>query len=182
MPKRASAYAPRVPLAPPQAREGSPAAWFGPAGDLPDVNVWLALAVEEHPHHAAAREYWATLQAAHPRPILWFCRVTMLGLVRLLCNPKVVGRGALDAKAAWAVYRAFTDSQAVGLLPEPQACDGQLQAYVAAQALPPRLWTDAYLAALAQSSGARLVTFDTDFKRFGLDRWLLLPGAAAGAH
>ncbi|MCF8159336.1 MAG: hypothetical protein K9J76_01400 [Polaromonas sp.] len=24
-------------------------------GDLPDINVWLALAVQEHPHHAFAR-------------------------------------------------------------------------------------------------------------------------------
>jgi predicted nucleic acid-binding protein len=28
-------------------------------------------------------------------------------------------------------------------------------------------WTDAYLAAFAVSSGARLVTFDSDFGRFG---------------
>ena len=35
-------------------------------------------------------------------------------------------------------------------------------------AVPPRLWTDAYLAATAQAGGLRLVTLDRDFERFGL--------------
>ena len=38
--------------------------------------------------------------------------------------------------------------------------------------LPPRLWSDAWLAAAAESAGLRLVTLDTDFKRFGLSRCL----------
>jgi len=42
--------------------------------------------------------------------------------------------------------------------------------------LPPRLWTDAYLAALSMSAGLRLVTFDRDFERFGLERCLILEG------
>ncbi|MFY7913869.1 MAG: PIN domain-containing protein [Rubrivivax sp.] len=42
------------------------------------------------------------------------------------------------------------------------------------QPLPARLWTDAYLAALARASGLRLVTFDRDFERFGLERCLIL--------
>jgi hypothetical protein len=32
--------------------------------------------------------------------------------------------------------------------------------------LPHRLWTDAYLAAFAISTGNRLISFDTDFMRF----------------
>ncbi|HEX6017900.1 MAG TPA: hypothetical protein VFZ28_07355 [Burkholderiaceae bacterium] len=35
------------------------------AGDLLDVNVWLALAAPSHVHHAAARAYW--MQPALPR-------------------------------------------------------------------------------------------------------------------
>jgi len=57
-----------------------------PQGDLPDTNVWLALAAEEHPQHAAARAYWAGAHAGDggDTPFLWFCRLTMLGMVRLL--------------------------------------------------------------------------------------------------
>lgn len=157
------------------------------SGDLPDINVWLALAVQEHPHHQAALRYWATAQAERTREgaaaaragsgaSLWFCRVTMLGLVRLLCQPKAVGPGALDTLAAWTLYAQYRALPHIGLLPEPEGCDDALRALVGAGPLPPRLWTDAYLAALSLSAGLRLVTFDRDFERFGLERCLILEG------
>jgi toxin-antitoxin system PIN domain toxin len=148
-------------------------------GDLPDINVWLALAVQEHPHHAQAQRYWASLHEpgaarAVLGPDLWFCRVTMLGLVRLLCQPKAVGPGALDPRAARQLYAQYRALPRVGLLSEPRSCDDSLRALVDTQPLPARLWTDAYLAALARASGLRLVTFDRDFERFGLERCLIL--------
>jgi toxin-antitoxin system PIN domain toxin len=156
--------------------------WPGPvAGDLPDINVWLALAVQEHPHHEAARRYWADARAERtatglPRlgPDIWFCRVTMLGLVRLLCQPRAVGPGALDPSSAWALYARYRALPFVGLLAEPEACDVALEAILATAPWPPRLWTDAYLAALARSAGLRLVTFDRDFERFRLERCRIL--------
>lgn len=164
------------------------ALWSGPrSGDLPDINVWLALAVQEHPHHQAALRYWAEVQVEIGRqgadaygggagPCLWFCRVTMLGLVRLLCQPKAVGPGALDTPAAWALYTRYRALPHIGLLREPEGCDDALRTLVGAGSLPPRLWTDAYLAALSLSAGLRLVTFDRDFERFGLERCLILEG------
>ena len=157
------------------------------SGDLPDINVWLALAVQEHPHHQAALRYWAEVQAEIGRqgadtygggagPCLWFCRVTMLGLVRLLCQHKVVGPGALDTLAAWTLYAQYRALPHIGLLPEPENCDDALRALVGSGPLPPRLWADAYLAALSVSAGLRLVTFDRDFERFGLERCLILEG------
>jgi uncharacterized protein len=161
-------------------REPSALPWlFGEGkvtGDLPDINVWLALAVEEHPHHASAKQYWECVQSgpASDRQ-LWFCRVTMLGLVRLLCQPKVVGKGALKLGAAFALYQSFRAVPSVGLLADPSSCEHGLEKFLEAGELPSRLWTDAYLAALAQSSGARLVSFDSDFSRFGLTKYLRLP-------
>ena len=46
--------------------------------------------------------------------------------------------------------------------------------------LPPRLFTDAYFAALARRAGLRRVTFDRDFERF--DRLALLRLAADEAN
>lgn len=162
-----------------KAREAPGLAWpLQPQGDLPDINVWLALAVEEHPHHAAARDYWAGASAAAVParvPGIWFCRVTMLGLVRLLCQPKVVGEGALALDQAFALYGRFRALPQVGLLADAEGCEARLQALVSAAPLPARLWTDAYLAAMAQSAGLRLVSFDADFRRFGDDHCLLLP-------
>jgi len=40
--------------------------------------------------------------------------------------------------------------------------------------MPPRLCTDAYLAALASANGWRLVSFDRDFERFELFEWFAL--------
>jgi uncharacterized protein len=161
------------------AREPSALLWlFGDGkvtGDLPDLNVWLALAVQEHPHHLIAREYWETVQnAPPPERNLWFCRVTMLGVVRLLCQPKVVGKGALNPSNAFALYQRFRSVPGVGLLPDPANCENTLLTMLGDQVLPARQWTDAYLAALAQSSGARLVSFDNDFLRFRLARCLIL--------
>ena len=160
----------------PEVAEPQPV-WAGIAGDdLPDVNVWLALAVSDHPHHGAARGYWEN--AAAPR--LWFCRVTMLALVRLLCQPRVMGEAALDLAQAFEVYRRFTALPEIGFRAEPEGCESGLEAMASALAppLPARLLTDAYLAAFAISAGLRLITFDRDFDRFaGLD-CLRLPASA----
>jgi uncharacterized protein len=132
------------------------------SGDLPDLNVWLALAIAEHPHHESTQVYWHKLAAER----IWFCRVTMLGLVRLLAQPKVMGRAALRLEQAFDAYRRFSELPEVGLQPEPADCEAQLR-HLLKPDTPARLWTDAYLAAFAASAGLRLVTFDRDFARFG---------------
>lgn len=131
-------------------------------GDLPDLNVWLALAIAEHPHHESTQAYWHE-QAAER---IWFCRVTMLGLVRLLAQPKVMGKAALSLTKAFDAYQRFAALPEVGLQPEPADCEAQLRRLLKPDT-PARLWTDAYLAAFATSAGLRLVTFDRDFARFG---------------
>lgn len=131
-------------------------------GDLPDLNVWLALTIDEHPHHEAAQTYWR--EAAAPK--VWFCRVTMLGLVRLLAQPKLMGKAALNLQSAFDVYRRLAALPEVGLRSEAQGCEGQLQQLLKPDT-PARLWTDTYLAAFASASRLRLVTFDKDFARFG---------------
>jgi uncharacterized protein len=132
------------------------------SGDLPDLNVWLALAIAEHPHHESTQVYWHKLAAER----IWFCRVTMLGLVRLLAQPKVMGRAALRLEQAFDAYRRFSELPEVGMQPEPVDCEAQLRRLLKPDT-PARLWTDAYLAAFAASAGLRLVTFDRDFARFG---------------
>ena len=148
------------------------AAAGGNHGDLPDVNVWLALAVQEHPHHAAARQYWAEEAAAR----VHFCRITMLGLVRLLTQPRLMGTASLDATAALAHYERFAALPEVGLAAEPADTGAAMRRYVGA-GLPARLITDAYLAAFAAAGGLRLVTFDRDFERFDGLHLLRLPPA-----
>jgi toxin-antitoxin system PIN domain toxin len=132
-----------------------------PAIDLPDVNVWLALSVRDHPHHTRALRYWNAQAAAQAG----FCQVTLLGLVRLLCQPRVMGTSALDSAAALGVWQRWRQLPEVTLL---ETAAGWEQGFIAlaGAGLPPRLLTDAYLAAVALHGGFRLVSFDADFHRF----------------
>jgi toxin-antitoxin system PIN domain toxin len=151
-----------------------PASWRLASGDLPDVNVWLALSYAAHPFHARATAYWQ--EACTTNTPLWFCRSTMLALVRLLAQPKVMGADVLSLPAAMAVYQQWLDTPAVGLLPEPLGLESHLQSFLGSDAapLPSRLWTDACLAATAEAAGLRMVTFDQDFERFNLSRLQVL--------
>lgn len=183
MNKSPSLYAPQIATPALQAREAAGLPWLfnggTVSGDLPDINVWLALAVQDHPHHKAAKQYWDSVQARPlPERNIWFCRTTMLGLVRLLSQPKVMGKDALNVPQAFALYTQFRAIAGVDLLAEPRSCDAVLQNLLSTRStnipLPNRLWTDAYLAAVARSSGTRLVTFDQDFVRFDLKYCLVL--------
>jgi uncharacterized protein len=137
------------------------------AGDLLDVNVWLALAIEEHPHHAAAARYWKSRAGQ----VSFFCRLSAMSFVRLLSHPKLMAGKPLTLAKAWGLYRRFTALPGVALLAEPDGLDSDLEGLVVPK-LPSRLFTDAYFAALARKAHVRLVTFDRDFERF--DRVALL--------
>lgn len=131
-------------------------------GDLPDINVWLALSIKEHPHHVAAAAYWSDLSLAR----IWFCRVTMLGLVRLLTQPAVSQKAAMSLQEALGFYSEISAlSNISGVAEEPSEIENVLGQFVYPK-LPPKHFTDAYLAAFAVCSGLRLVTFDKDFERF----------------
>ena len=150
--------------------------WRLAPGDLPDVNVWVSLCCAAHPSHESAMRYWqSACDAGTP---LWFCRTTMLGLVRLLSQPRVMGPNVLSLTQAMAMYRQWLSTPAVGLLMDPPGLDDEIEAILGRRLEPQpiRLWTDMALAATAQSAGLRMVTFDHDFELFGLERCLVLQG------
>ena len=130
--------------------------------DLPDLNVWLALSAADHPHHGAALHYWQD-QAAQE---VLFCTVTALGLVRLLCQPSVMGPQVLDPVQASAVLQTLMNQPGVRLAAEAPGSWDLFHQLLSTHSLPPRLCTDAHLAALAMAGGWRLVSFDRDFRRF----------------
>ena len=148
------------------------AAWRPAAGDLPDVNVWLSLSYKHHPCHEAASKYWQDVCEASAS--IWFCRTAMMGMVRLLMQPSLMGADVLSLAQAWAVYQQWMAAPGVDLLPDPPGMESAIARMLAAQTLPSRLWTDLCLAATAQAGGLRLVSFDRDFERFNLERCLIL--------
>lgn len=129
--------------------------------DLLDINVWLALLDEQHVHRSAALRYW-TEGASE---LTAFCRITMLGLLRLSTQKGVLS-SPLSPVDAWGVYRRYLEEPGVCFLQEPTALDEHFIAFSSRAGFGPPLWTDAYLASFAMASGARLVSFDSDFKSF----------------
>jgi len=92
--------------------------------DLPDLNVWFALLVPEHPFHARALRYWREAED----PVL--VRVTALGLLRLLTNPKAMDGKPLGVEEAWRAYRELREVSGVPLAEEPPGVDGALEVFL----------------------------------------------------
>lgn len=135
---------------------------MGAAIDLPDVNIWLALSLPDHPHYLRARQYWFDESSAE----LAFCRVTSLAVLRLLTQSAVMGGDPLTVAQSWQAYRSFRELPEVAFVQEPEGCETLLEAWATTGDPSARLWTDAYLAAFAMAGAFRLVTFDRDFTSF----------------
>ena len=130
--------------------------------DLPDLNVWLALASPTHQHHSSAVRYWEKQSSQH----VLFCTVTAPGLVHLVVQPKVMGDAVLTPAQASALLDQFVQQPGVSYAqPSSEGWD-VFHALMRQAELSPRLCTDAHLAALAITNQWRLVSFDRDFQSF----------------
>ena len=174
-----------------EAREGSvglPSVWSRMRGDLLDVNVWIALAQPSHAHHSFVKAYWEqTLERfAHENVAaentlaipakLYFCRTTMLGLVRVLSQTSMAYGKHMSLAEAFSVYEQFRYTKEVDFAHENLVnVDAVMAGLFASHGnLPMRMSTDVYLAALAQALNLRFVTFDRDFLRFELPDCLII--------
>lgn len=122
---------------------------------LPDVNVWLALSWSGHPHHHAAAEWFESAEGNRA-----FCRVTQMGLLRLLTLRALMGEQLLTRVEAWRVYTALEADHRVSRVEEPGNVEAVWRTMSARPDNSHRLWTDDYLAAFAQCAAMTLVTFD----------------------
>jgi toxin-antitoxin system PIN domain toxin len=122
---------------------------------LLDVGVWLAAVWGRHAHHPVAAD-WINRQADD----LLFCRVTQMGLLRLLSNSAIMGEDAIDRSAGWRVFDQLWADERVLWADEPDDLDAVWRAISARDDKSHKLWTDDYLAAFAQTSGATLATLD----------------------
>ena len=130
---------------------------------LADAYVWLALAVEAHVHHPAAKSWFDS----QPTNSSAFCRITQLALLRHLTNPKILGAANVQTQEqAWRVYEALVADPRVIYLDEPQGLTTPFKS-LSSHATPSHSqWTDAFLVAFANCLGIKVVTFDRGFQRF----------------
>jgi toxin-antitoxin system PIN domain toxin len=124
---------------------------------LPDINVWIALHFEGHRHHAAAVEWFRSLDESEP---LVFCRHTQIGMFRLLTTDAVMREAVLKQRQCWALYARWIEGGRAALHADPAGLDAAFRKLTSANAPSPNVWADAYLAAFAEAAELTLVTFD----------------------
>jgi toxin-antitoxin system PIN domain toxin len=134
---------------------------------LCDANVWLALALSTHVHHAPTRR-WLD-QVEQPGSIC-FCRATQQSLLRLLTTAAILrpyGIPPLSNAASWDVYEALiADDRITRPSAEPVGLESHWRDYARRDSASPKLWMDAYLAGYAKASERVLVTTDRAFAQF----------------
>lgn len=147
---------------------------------LIDINVWLARSLGGHPSSRAAHT-WLAEEAGVKSRLLW-CRITQLGLLRLLTNDMVTGVDTLSLEEAFEVEDRLLEDPRVEFAAERhglerffrEATNG-LRKQKASKVL-----MDAYLIAFAGVEKATLVTFDKGMwklaARAGVNCRLLVAG------
>jgi toxin-antitoxin system PIN domain toxin len=123
---------------------------------FPDVNVWLALLMEDHIHRAAAKAWWDTDQSDE----IGFLRFTQITVLRLLTNRAAMNGKPLTIREAWAAYDHLFQDDRVALFDEPRGAETRFRQYTRSRSASPNLWADAWLLAFAEDSGGRIITFD----------------------
>ena len=124
---------------------------------FPDINVWLALTYEGHAHHSTAAAWFETLT---PDASLVFCRLTQLGMLRLLTTEAAMGDEVMTQPQAWAAYDQWHHDPRVELVDEPVEIEAQFRALTRLRQPATQDWADSYLAAFAAAGQLTLVTFD----------------------
>lgn len=130
---------------------------------IADANVLLPLITEGHAHQAPAANWWDSCDNGDVGVSL----PVRMALLRLLSNTKVMGSSVLRPAAAWTAVQSLIDDPRIEVLDQvPAAHDKLWYDNVARREPSPDLWTDAWLAALAQAHDCEMVTFDRGFRSF----------------
>src|ERR1700744_3798246 len=123
---------------------------------LPDVNVWLALATQRHAHARICSLWLESLTSED----VAFCRVTQMGLLRLLTNQSAMREDVLSSRNAWKTYVAISMDERIRFSEEPFGLEQEWHKLSDHNRHATRLWTDAYLIAFARTAGMQMVTLD----------------------
>jgi predicted nucleic acid-binding protein len=104
----------------------------------------------------------------------FFCRITMLRLLRLSTNKAVMGGVPYTTAEAWQAYRKVAGIPEVGFVAETPGIESAMEPFTQSKGFSHADWTDAYLAGFARLAGLRLVSFDNGFSKYKELSWQLL--------
>lgn len=127
---------------------------------LIDINVWLALSWGGHPSPPAAHA-WLSAEAG-VKSRMQFCRITQLGLLRLLTNEMVTGVDALSLEEAFEVEDRWLEDPRVEFAAERHGLERFFREATVGvrKQKASKVLVDAYLIAFAGVEKATLITFD----------------------
>ena len=128
---------------------------------FPDINVWLALLIEDHVQRPAALAWWRA-DRSHQ---VAFSRLTQVGVLRLLTTSAAMNGQPLSMAEAWSAHDSLYLDDRVVFLAEPPMLERAFRNAASSDQASPKLWADAYLTAFAEVSGAQVVTFDRALAR-----------------
>lgn len=130
---------------------------------IADANVLLPLLTEGHAHRAPAVSWWEACDDSD----VGLCLPVRMALLRLLTNSRVMGSSILRPEQAWEVLDELIGDPRIVVIDQiPQTHSQHLRANVQDREPSPDLWTDAWLAALAQATDCEMTTFDKGFRAF----------------
>lgn len=138
---------------------------------LVDVNVVFALLVERHVHHGVAWKWWRKRGEGS----VGMCLPVRLGVLRLLTNVRAMeGSPVLPLEAMEAWDRFEEDPRTFWVPDQGRAQEVAFRRFVDGRESTPNLWTDAWLAALAESAEIGMTSFDSGFRSFAISGFELL--------
>jgi uncharacterized protein len=125
------------------------------SSSFPDVNVWLALLLENHVHRALVRQWWESAESS-----IYFLRLTQVSVLRLLTTSAAMNGRPLRMTEAWIAYDSLFDDDRVAFVDEPAGIEIAFRRYARKHHASPKLWADAWLLAFAECAGGAVITLD----------------------
>ena len=130
---------------------------------LVDVNFLVAIMHGRHVHSAAAVRWLAGLD---DRGAIAICRVSQMGVLRILTNPSAMKGEVMSASEFWVGWDRLVDDERFALVGEPAGLQNAWRTLTTAVPKGKSAETDCYLAAFAIADGHGLVSFDKGLRRF----------------
>jgi predicted nucleic acid-binding protein len=94
------------------------------------------------------------------------CRVSQMGVLRILTNRKWLKDEARSAEEVWSAWTTLLADDRFRVLEEPLGLEQEWRRRTLRLAPGSMIETDTYLAAFAVAAGLTLLTFDRGFQRF----------------
>jgi len=130
---------------------------------IADANALLPVLTDGHAHRVPAVAWWQSCEDTD----VGLSLPVRMALLRLLTNVRVMGSGTLSPEQAWEAVDQLIGDPRISLIDQtPQTHTKHWHANIAGREPSPDLWTDAWLAALAQATDCEMATFDRGFRSF----------------